>query len=909
MRGGKLRIYLGAAPGVGKTYAMLGEGHRRLARGTDVVVAIAETYGRALTAQMLEGLEVIPRRVMAYRGTAFEEMDIDTVLARRPAVALVDEMAHTNVPGSRNEKRWQDVGEMLGAGIEVISTLNIQHLESLNDVVQKITGVRQRETIPDAVVRAADQIELVDQTPEALRRRLAHGNVYPADKIDAALSSYFRTGNLTALRELALLWLADRVDEGLQKYREEHGIGGVWEARERVVVALTGGPEGQALLRRGARIAARSVGGDLLAVHVARSDGLTGANPAILATQRQLVESLGGGYHQVIGDDVPAALLEFARAENATQLVLGASRRSWLAALLTGPGTGFRTIRDSGDIDVHIVTHGEMGRGHRLPRLRGSLSLRRRIYGFAVAAVLGLALTAVLVPVRGQVNLISDTLAFLVVVVVAALTGGLYPAIFAAVGTSLLLNYFFIPPLHTFTIATANNLLALLIFVVVAIAVSSVVDLAARRTRQAARAAAESQTLATLAGSVVRGERGVTAMLERVREAFGMNSATLLERTAGPSGAADRGHGGAWPTAWSVAGSAGGPPVLRPEDADVEEPVGDDLCLALHGRPLPAEDRSVLAAFAANVAMLREQRRLADAAEAAKPIAEADRMRTALLAAAGHDLRAPLAAAKAALSGLRSGDVRWDTAEAAQLAAMADESVDRVSWLVDNLLDASRLQAGALSVAAEPTVLDDVVISALNDLEPSGDGVTVAIPAALPPVLADPALLERVTVNLLSNAIRYSPPSRPPSVTASVLGDRVELRVIDRGPGIPEAERDRVFAPFQRLGDSGGAAGSRVNEVAGGARETSGTGGPEAAAVTGGTSGPEAAAVSGGTGLGLSLARGLTEAMGGTLTADDTPGGGLTMTVSLPAASGGGTGSVSPDGGAARAGAAARETR
>ncbi len=857
MRRGKLRIYLGAAPGVGKTYAMLSEGHRRLARATDVAVGFVETYGRKLTAQMVEGLEVIPRRAVPYRGTAFEEMDIDAVLRRKPAVALVDEMAHTNVPGSRNEKRWQDVEELLDAGIDVISTLNIQHLESLNDVVQKITGVRQRETIPDAVVRSAEQIELADQTPEALRRRMAHGNIYAAEKVDAALSNYFRTGNLTALRELALLWLADRVDEGLQRYREEHGIGGVWEARERVVVALTGGPEGEALLRRGARIAARSVGGDLLAVHVARSDGLTGASPAMLAAQRQLVESLGGSYHQVIGDNVPEALLDFARAENATQLVLGASRRSWLGWMLTGPGTGFRTIRDSGDIDVHIVTHAEMGRGSGLPRLRGSLSLRRRVYGFAVAAVLGPLLTLALASARGQINLISDTLAFLVLVVIVALIGGIYPAIFAAVGLSLLLNYYFIPPLHTFTIAAGNNLLALVVFIVVAIAVSSVVDLAGRRTRQAARATAESQTLTTLAGSVLRGERGLTAMLERVRESFGMTSATLLERAASPPAAAHRGPG----SAWSVVGSAGPHPVTRPEDADVDEPVGDELCLAMRGRPLAAEDRGVLAAFAAQVGVLWQQRRLAEAAEAAKPIAEADRMRTALLAAVSHDLRTPLAAVKASLSGLRSGGVQPDSAEGAELLATADESADQLAWLVDNLLDASRLQAGVLSVATEATALDEIVASALDDLGPSGAGVTVAIPALLPEVLADPALLERVAANLLSNAVRYSPRSKPPAVTASALGDRVELRVIDRGPGIPADQREHVFAPFERLGDPGPVAG--------------------------------AAGAPGGTGLGLALARGLTEAMGGTLTPEETPGGGLTMIVSLPAAPGG-------DGAAAR---------
>src|ERR1700684_920909 len=390
---GFLRIYLGAAAGVGKTFAMLGEGHRRAERGADVVVAFVETHGRPQTAALVDGLEVIPRRRISYRGATFEEMDLDAVLARHPQIALVDELAHTNVPGSRHEKRWQDVDELLDAGIDVISTVNIQHLESLNDVVQKITGVPQRETVPDAMVRAADQVELVDQTPEALRRRMAHGNIYPPEKIDAALTNYFRTGNLTALRELALLWLADKVDEGLQRYRTQHGIQGTWETRERVVVALTGGEEGETLIRRGARIAARSTGGDLLAVHVTRSDGLTGADPAALAGQRRLAEALGGRYHQVSGANVPQASLAFARGENATQLVLGASRRNWLSSLLTGPGVSLRTIRDSGAIDVHIVPHSQRGRGRGLPRGRGGLPLRRRLLGYALAVVLPPVLT------------------------------------------------------------------------------------------------------------------------------------------------------------------------------------------------------------------------------------------------------------------------------------------------------------------------------------------------------------------------------------------------------------------------------------------------------------------------------------------------------------------------------------
>jgi two-component system sensor histidine kinase KdpD len=834
---GQLRIYLGSAAGVGKTFSMLGEGHRRAERGTEVVVAFVETHGRPHTAALIEGLEVISRKRVPYRGTSFEEMDVDAVLARRPEVALVDEFAHTNVPGSRNEKRWQDVEELLAAGIDVISNVNIQHLASLNDVVEKITGVPQRETVPDAIVRAADQVELIDMTPEALRRRMAHGNIYPAEKIDAALTHYFRAGNLAALRELALLWLADKVDEGLQRYRAAHDIQGTWEARERVVVALTGGPEGDTLIRRAARIAARSAGGDLLAVHVTKSDGLTGANPAALAEQRRLAESLGGSYHQIVGDDVSEALLTFARSENATQLVLGVSRRNWLSALLTGPGVSNRTIRGSGDIDVHMVTHAQMGRGRGLPRAQGGLPLRRQLAGYALAVVLAPLLTLFLASLRSQVNLTSDVLCFLVAVIAVALVGGFVPAVLEAIAGSLLLNYYFTPPIHMFTIAEANNALALGIFVAVGLVVSSVVDGAARRNKQAARASAESELLVTAAGSVLRGQQALSAVLDRVREAFGMESVTLLERPAD----AHRAPGGDW----VPVGTSGEPPLTRPEDADVDVPVTDSLSLALRGRPLTASDRRVLGAFAAYAAAALEQQRLTAEAQAARPIAEADRMRTALLAAVSHDLRTPLASAKAAVTSLRSQDVQWADEDRDELLATADESLDRLAHLVDNLLDMSRLQAGALSVFPRPSDLDEIVSRSLDDLGPAGRDVVVEMPGTLPEVRVDPAILERVIANVTANALRSSPAGSPPLLTASVLGEWVELRIVDRGPGIPEADRDRIFVPFQRLGDTD---------------NTSGVG------------------------LGLALSRGLTEAMGGTLEPEDTPGGGLTMTLSLPAA-------------------------
>ena len=790
---GRLRIYLGSAAGVGKTYAMLSEGHRRAERGADVVVGFAEPHARPQTIALLDGLEVIPRATLEYRGATFEEMDVDAVLARHPEIALVDEFAHTNVPGSRNEKRWQDVEELLDAGIDVISAVNIQHLESLNDVVEKITGVPQRETVPDAIVRAADQVEMVDMTPEALRRRMAHGNIYPPEKIDAALTNYFRSGNLAALRELALLWLADKVDEGLQRYRVEHKIQGAWEARERVVVALTGGPEGKTLIRRAARIAARSAGGDLLAVHVTKSDGLTGADPAALAAQRLLVESVGGTYHQVVGDDISEALLTFARAENATQLVLGASRRSFLTAMLTGPGIGSRTIRGSGDIDVHIVTHAQMGRGRDLPRPRGAITLRRKVAGYVLAAALLPVLTVFLASVRGDLNLTSDVLMYLIAVVVVALVGGFAPALLTAIAGSLLLNYYFTPPIHQWTIAEANNALAIGVFVAVAILVSSVVDIAARRTKQAARANAESELLATTAGSVLRGQQGLSALLDRVREAFGMDSVTLLECTS-PDGqqAADTlaGRLRGTPGGWHVVASRGEPAVTRPDEADVEVPVADSLSLALRGRPLPAADRRVLGAFASYAAVALDQQRLAAEAKAAKPIAAADRMRTALLAAVSHDLRTPLASAKAAVTSLRSPDVNWDAEDHDELLATADESLDRLAHLVDNLLDMSRLQAGALSLFPRPAGLEEIVSSALDNLDPAGRGVTVEIPESLPEINVDPAILERVIVNLTENALRYSPAGE------AAAADRQR----PRRPGGAARRRSRAWHPGEGQG-------------------------------------------------------------------------------------------------------------
>ncbi|MEU6717446.1 DUF4118 domain-containing protein [Nonomuraea sp. NPDC046802] len=835
---GRLRVYLGAAPGVGKTYAMLGEGRRARERGRDVVVGLVETHGRPRTAALLEGMEVLPLRTIVYRGATFTELDVEAVIERAPKVALIDELAHTNVPGSENVKRWQDIDDILDAGIDVVSTVNIQHLESVNDVVQEITGVPQRETVPDEVVRRADQVELVDMSPEALRRRMAHGNVYAPEKVSAAMSNYFRVGNLTALRELALLWVAGKVDDQLDRYRAAHDIAATWETRERVVVALTGGPEGDTLVRRAARIAARTKGADLLAVHVTSTDGLAGADPANLARQRTLAESMGGTYHQVVGDDIPRALLDFARGVNATQLVLGASRRGRFAQILSR-GVGVETTTLSGSIDVHLVTHEEAKKGRRRPeRTRAALTRKRRLTGWAMAVAGMPALTAALVPFRDVLQLPTEILLFLCLVVGVALAGGMWPAIVAAVGGSLLLNWFFTPPIGQLTISDPENLLALIVFVLVAAAVSTIVDLAARRTRQAARASADAEALSTLAGHVLRGEAALPSLLGRLRETFGLDSVTLLERIGEPTP-----DDQAEPGAWRIIATSGAAPCTAPAVADTDVLISDDLVLAARGRLMDASDRRVLEAFAAEAAVALRQERLQEEAELAKPLAEADKMRTALLAAVSHDLRTPLSAAKASVESLRNHDINWTDEDRDELLATADESLTKLDGLVENLLDMSRLQAGVLGLSLQPVALEEVVPRAIDDLATLRDRIEGDISVELPDIVADPALLERVLVNLMSNAVRYSPAGHKVLVTGSRHDDDVEIRVIDRGPGIPPEEHERVFLPFQRLGD----------------RDT-GTG----------------------VGLGLALSRGLTEAMGGTLIPEETPGGGLTMIVSMP---------------------------
>jgi two-component system sensor histidine kinase KdpD len=831
-RRGRLRVLLGAAPGVGKTFEMLSEGRRLLQEGRDVVIAVVETHGRAATLAQTIGIPEVPRRTAVHRGVALTELDLDAVLERSPEIALVDELAHTNIPGSANPKRWQDVDAMLDAGIDVITTVNVQHIESLNAVVEKITGIAQQETLPDAVVRAADETEVVDLAPQSLRDRLSAGLVYPAERIDAALSNYFRLGNLTALRELALLWLADEVDSALRTYRAEQGIEGTWQARERVVVARTGGPEAETLLRRGARIAARSAGGELLAVHVSAQDGLRDETPGALSAQRSLVESLGGTFHQIIGDDIPGTLVEFAQGADATQLVIGVSRRSRITAALTGPGIGSEIIRRSGDIDVHIVTHAAAGGRLVLPRIKGgALGWRREVLGFVTALVFGPLLSWLMFTYRSPESITAEVLAYQLLVVVVSLVGGLRPAVFAAVLSGITLDYLFVAPLFTITVAHPLHALALALYVVIAILVSLIVDQAARRARTAQRAAAEAELLAAVAGNVLRGDNAVLALVSRTREAFGLSGVRLLS----PEGellASD------------------GEPVADGRATTV--PVGVSLTgapralLELNGEPLDGPERRLLDAIVAQISAAMEHTDLRATALEAEALAETDQVRSALLSAVSHDLRRPLASAVAAIGGLRAAGGLSES-DRDELLATADESLATLSALVTDLLDVSRVQAGVLAVSAVRMDAAGTILAAVDELGLGPADVDLVFDPDLPAVHADPVLLQRVIVNVLANAHRHSPPGARVIISTSTLGSHVEIRVVDRGEGVPAQRHDEMFQPFQRYGDTDNTTGL---------------------------------------GLGLALSRGFTVGMGGSLTPEDTPGGGLTMVISLPVAAG-----------------------
>ncbi len=828
MARGWLRIYLGAAPGVGKTYAMLNEGLRRRSRGTDVVVGLVETHGRAQTAAQVADLEVIPRRPVAYRGQMLDEMDLPAILERRPDVVLIDEVAHTNIPGVEHAKRYEDVEEILEAGINVISTLNLQHLESVSDVVETIIGVPQRETVPDEFVRGAEQIELIDMTPEALRRRLAHGNVYPAERIDAALTHFFRPGNLAALRELSLLWLADRVDVELQAYRERHHIAASWETKERVAVAITGSPETARLIRRAARMARRAKA-ELVGVNVRRDDGLRSRSDTAVDRNVALLTELGGRFVEVVSNDVAVALVAVARAENATQLVIGARRRTRVSELLRG-SIVTRCVREArGDIDLHVIGVDASAPGPQTRRAWWStpsgISQRRIVAGFVLGLIALPAMTAVLTAGTVSASLSVALSAYLLVVIAVAAVGGILPGLLAALGAFLFSNYYFAPPIHTFTIANVRDVLALTAFLVAGLTVAMLVDLAARRSAQAARAERNARALARLVSTVSLGDEALEDFLAEFVRTFELNGAALRRTRHGQTDAHE-----------VVSGTLTGPTVAVALDETHE--------LVVAGGLEDPESQALLRGVASQIVTVLERQRLEREASERAQLRQADELRAALLAAVSHDLRTPLASIKTAATSLLSPSAHFTPEQHDALLESIDTETDRLSGLIEGLLDMTRVNEGTMELATTEVDLVDLVDFAIEDAV-AGAGV---LPSAVNvtgldaiPMTTDPTLVVRIVANLVQNALLHG--GGEAAVDIGLVGNDATIRVVDHGPGVPPEDRETIFRPFQRRGDV------RVGL---------------------------------GVGLGLAIARGFTTALGGTLVADDTPGGGCTMVLTLP---------------------------
>ncbi|APT85584.1 DUF4118 domain-containing protein [Corynebacterium aquilae] len=842
-RRGTLKVYLGFAPGVGKTYAMLQEAHELTKRGHDVLVGLVEDHGRARTKALTEGLEILPRIVVEHKGAQFEEMDLAAVLERAPEFVLVDELAHTIVGAGQvdaddenpHTKRWQDVYTLLDAGINVISTLNIQHLESLNDVVAAVTTTRQRETVPDQVLRDADDVVLVDLSPDALRIRLSRGEIYQPDRAEAALSNYFRLGNLTALRELSLLWLADKVDEGLEKYRQDQEITDSWQTRERIVVAVTGRPDSEILIRRGARIAGRKASRELIVVHIAEDDGLASRAPETLSNLQKLTEDLDGEWRVLLGGDVVETLIDFATNVSASQLIIGTSGGN----RLTLSGRISRKIIDRAGkgIDVHIVSMGKQDSHLSFKGLPNTnFPTPRRVAGWLVAIAGPLALTGAVQLLNPSEDYLAPILlGYLTIAVFSTLLAGVWPALAAVIVGSLLANWFFTDPVHTFTMSDPENVAALVLFLVIALAVAWVVSAAERRGREARRAQAQAVVLADLASGVLREGDDVPALLRRLESTFGLDRVDVQRYSTGRK-------------KWFPLYSSKGHQVLAeptPGGDTSRIALGENLRLTLWGVTPSPSQLAIIEAHGARITAMLAREDVDAMRRATAALQAGNRVGSALLTAVSHDLRTPLAGIKAAVSSLTLDDVELSPKMQRDLIEMIEQSTDRLDTVVGNLLDMSRLNSNAVTVARTAMNVDELVDAVRREIPEAASHVTVDIPESLPQVSGDPGLTQRILANLLINARTYAPHSDIHLVAGSVQ-DCVEIRVIDHGPGISEEQLADLFTPFQHLTDSG----------------------------------------KHGLGLGLAVSHGFAEAMDGALTYEQTPGGGATFVLTLRNADG-----------------------
>jgi two-component system, OmpR family, sensor histidine kinase KdpD len=866
-RTGKLKIFVGAAPGVGKTYEMLQNAQAKLKAGTDVVVGVVETHGRAETEALLAGLEVLPRKRIVYRDQTLEEMDIDALITRRPQLALVDELAHTNAPGSRHPKRYLDVEELLSRGIDVYTTVNIQHIESLNDVVAQITHVRVRETVPDSVFDRADGIELIDLTPDDLIQRLKDGKVYVPKQAERALEHYFSPGNLTALRELALRRTAERVDEQLLTHMQANAIAGPWAAGERILVCVSEDPRAAGLVRYSKRLADRlHAPWTAIAIETRRSLQLTDEQRDRLADTMRLAEALGGeavtipGVGRRIADD----LINFAHANNVTQIVIGKSTRSWWFELIRG-SVVHDLVRRSGNISVHVIAGDEQGVSKTAVQTAAKgESFNPRPYLMALLFVaVGLGVAGLLKPLFG---IETVDLVFLTAVVGVAVRYGLWPSLLASVTASLCYNFFFLPPIYTFTITDPTNVAAFLLFMLVAILVSNV---AARVRTQAVTATERVRTTELLyafsrklAGTatlddVLWATAYQIALMLKVRVVLLLPENGVLTVMTGypPEDELDKADLAAASWAWSNDRAAGRGSDTLPGAKRLflpmrtgRGPIGvigidDDRT----GPLLTPDQRRLLDALVDQGALAIERVLLVADMDRVKRTMESDRLRGALLTSISHDLKTPLASVLGSASTLRDlGDGLDDAQKRELLATVIDES-ERLNRFIANLLDMTKLESGAIVPNTARHDVSEIVGSALRRASKIlvHHKVSLQLAADLPMLELDAVLFEQVIFNLLDNAAKYAPAETTISIRAAPDKDSILLQIMDEGGGIPPAELDSVFDKFYRV--------------------------------------EKADQVRPGTGLGLAISRGFVEAMHGTISAANrTDRSGAVLTIRLP---------------------------
>jgi two-component system, OmpR family, sensor histidine kinase KdpD len=861
-RRGKLTVFFGAAPGVGKTYAMLEAARDKRREGGDVVAGIVETHGRAETGALLEGLDVLPRREIAYRGVNLAEFDLDGALARRPGLLLVDELAHTNAPGSRHLKRWQDVEELLEAGIDVFTTLNVQHVESLKDVVGQITGIPIRETVPDSVLESAHEIHLVDLTPDELLERLREGKVYVPAQAQRAIENFFRKGNLIALREIALRRTAERVDAQMRQYRTAQGIETTWAASERILVCLSWSPHSARVIRDACRMA-RGLHAPWVAVYVdpPPSVRLSDEDRAYLTENLRLATQLGAEV-VTLADERPAeAVVRVARERNVTKIVVGKPRqRSWRQRLLGNFVD--ELVKHSGDIDIY-VTAGAPADNAQVPNRRQHKPAARR--GYAGAALVVALTSAVSWAVFGHTNPSDVVMLYLLGVVVASLRLGYGPSLFAAVLSVMAFDILFVPPYFSFAVTDLRHAVTFAVMLLVAVVISELM----RRVRDQAEAARERERhtaalfdLSRELAGAVENEALVAAAARHVAHLFDSDVVVLTPDASGELVVLQRSVDMGEPSAkelgvarwvWTNGREAGVSTNTLPGADGFYLPLVTSrgrlgvLGLVPHQRDLlddPGERRR-LDAFAAQMAVALERVRSAEETQTAKLESERERLRSTLLSSVSHDLRTPLTAIEGAATTLLEREAFLDKRTQHELLETIREEAERLNRRVRNLLDMTRLEAGAVTVNKEWQPLEEVVGAALNHVEHDAPELQVQtrLPESLPLVALDTVLIEQVLVNLLENALRYAPRSGPIELSASATERELMVEVADRGPGIPAGEEERVFERFQR-----------------GAGERS----------------------SAGVGLGLAICRAIVSAHGGRIWTEARAGGGAVFRFTLP---------------------------